>query len=113
MPHVRWEGSTNFRAEGCPAGSEKIYVTPYGDVFPCAIIQTGFGNLLDEPIEEIWKRMGAVASFDGRVKPCLVACDEEFINKHFEFIRRAPGQPHEPWAGACTGDTGPHEANPS
>jgi AdoMet-dependent heme synthase len=91
MPHVRWEGSTNFRAEGCPAGTEKIYVTPYGDVFPCAIIQSGFGNLLDEPIAEIWERVGRVQEFDGRAKQCLVACDARFIREHFEKIRQSPG----------------------
>jgi len=97
MPHVRWEGSTNFRSAGCPAGSEKIYVTPYGDVFPCAIIQASFGNLFSEPIAEIWERMGRVPEFDGRTKHCLVACEEDFIRTHFEKIRRAPGRPYEGW----------------
>ncbi len=31
---------------GCPAGMEKIYITPYGDVIPCPFIHIGFGNIL-------------------------------------------------------------------
>ncbi len=91
MPHVRWEGSSNFGAEGCPAGSEKLYVTPYGDVFPCACIQASFGNLIEEPAREIWRRMGRVGEFDGRRKECLVACDAKFIDEPFKAICKNPG----------------------
>ncbi|MBZ0271170.1 radical SAM protein [bacterium] len=90
MPGVRWEGSNNFAGEGCPAGSEKIYVTPYGDVFPCAVLQGSFGNLLHEPLADIWRRMGGVPEFADNDKPCLAACDADFSGR-FELLRRAPG----------------------
>jgi MoaA/NifB/PqqE/SkfB family radical SAM enzyme len=79
LPHVRWEGSSNWLREGCPAGTEKVYVTPYGDVFPCAVIHDSYGNLLEEPIADIHQRMGKVACFDGRRKPCLVAEAPEML----------------------------------
>ena len=92
-PHVRWEGSTNYLREGCPAGTEKLYVTPYGDVMPCATIQRTFGNMLAEPVREIWRRMGRVPWFDGRPKSCLVAQDERFVAEQMPAIQADPGLP--------------------
>ncbi len=93
LPHVRWEGSTNYLRQGCPAGTEKLYVTPYGEVMPCAVIQRSFGNLLREPVGEIWERMGRVRWFDGRHKPCLVAQDADFIAGELPRIQQRPGKP--------------------
>ncbi|HPQ68624.1 MAG TPA: radical SAM protein [bacterium] len=73
LPHVRWEGSSNWLREGCPAGTEKIYVTPYGDVFPCAVIHRSYGNVREQPLATIYERLGRTPCFDGRRKPCLVA----------------------------------------
>ena len=91
LPHVRWEGSTNYIRQGCPAGTEKLYVTPYGEVMPCATIQRSFGNMLSEPVADIWRRMGQVPWFNGHQKPCLVAQDAEFIEREMPRIQRRPG----------------------
>jgi len=93
QPHVRWEGSTNYLRKGCPAGAEKLYVTPYGEVMPCAVIQRTFGNLLTEPVAEIWARMGRVKWFDGCWKECLVAQDPDFIEREMPRIQGRPGAP--------------------
>jgi len=103
MPHVRWEGSSNFLREGCPAGTEKLYVTPYGDVFPCACIQASFGNMLEEPVAKIWRKMGRIKDFDGRTKPCLVSCDENFIRDRFAAIQKKPGSRAEEIFDAADG----------
>lgn len=79
LPHVRWEGSSNWGREGCPAGVEKIYITPYGEVFPCAVLQTTYGNLREESLAAIYRRLGAEPLFDGRHKPCLVAEAPELL----------------------------------
>jgi MoaA/NifB/PqqE/SkfB family radical SAM enzyme len=50
LPGVRWEGSSNYFKEGCPAGVEKIYITPYGDVMPCACIHASYGNVRNRPL---------------------------------------------------------------
>ena len=92
LPHVRWEGSSNYLRAGCPAGSEKLYLTPYGDVMPCATIQRSFGNALATPLPVIWRRMGRAGWFDGRVKPCLVAQDDDFIREQLPAIQQTPGQ---------------------
>lgn len=79
LPHVRWEGSSNWGRAGCPAGSEKIYISPYGDVFPCAVLQTSYGNLRQEPLAAIYRRLGEEPLFDGRCKPCLSAEAPELL----------------------------------
>ena len=56
-PHVRWEGGSNYLKEGCPAGVEKIYISPYGDVMPCNFTHISFGNVAEEPLSVIWERM--------------------------------------------------------
>ena len=81
LPHVRWEGSSNWLREGCPAGVEKIYVTPYGDVFPCAVIQQSFGNLRERPLAEIYQDLGNVPFYRTCNKPCLVAEQDLHANR--------------------------------
>jgi MoaA/NifB/PqqE/SkfB family radical SAM enzyme len=52
-PHLH----TDHDFMGCPAAIRKVYVTPYGDVIPCPFIHVSYGNVLDEPLSEIRKRM--------------------------------------------------------
>ncbi len=75
-PFVRWQGSSGFLGEGCPAGGEKIYITPYGDVFPCACIHASFGNVRDRSVREIYEEMRRTPIFrKGTHRLCLVAED--------------------------------------
>lgn len=78
LPHVRWEGGSNYLEEGCPAGVEKIYISPYGDVMPCNFAHISFGNVAEEPLPIIWKRMIETEPFDRIHDRCLVGADEAF-----------------------------------
>jgi len=91
--HVRWEGSSNYGREGCPAGHEKFYLTPYGDVFPCAVLQCSFGNVRELPLSVIYRRTIEVPYFDGRYKECLAAIDSDFIARHLHGMNLDPGRP--------------------
>lgn len=51
---------SSYKKGKCPAGSEKIYISPYGDVYPCPFIQQPFGNLRDYSLKKILKNMQAV-----------------------------------------------------
>lgn len=42
--------------KGCIAGRGMFYVKWYGDVWPCAFLQTSVGNVLEKPALEIWRR---------------------------------------------------------
>jgi len=40
---------------GCIAGTGMFYVKWYGDVWPCAFLQTSIGNIIKEPALKIWR----------------------------------------------------------
>jgi hypothetical protein len=89
VPHVRWEGGSNYLDEGCPAGIEKIYVTATGEVAPCPRAHVSFGNVRELPLARIWKRMLGEEAF-GRVQPgCPAGDDPEFIRSYLEPIRES------------------------
>jgi MoaA/NifB/PqqE/SkfB family radical SAM enzyme len=71
-PRARHHNLYNFRGRsGCPAGIEKIYITAYGDVTPCDLIHDPFGNVLEEPLETIWKRMCKDRRFAQKTTECV------------------------------------------
>ena len=86
LPHLRWEGHSNYRKEGCPAGIEKLYISPYGDVMPCPFIHIGYGNLREESLASIWKRMLASSSFNAIRPGCPISEDPAFGEKFLKPI---------------------------
>jgi MoaA/NifB/PqqE/SkfB family radical SAM enzyme len=66
---------------GCPAGVEKVYITPYGDVIPCPFIHVSFGNVRETPLTAIVQRMREVPRFGKYQDICVAAEDEEFQQK--------------------------------
>ncbi len=66
----------------CPAGRKKIYILPDGQVTPCTFIHISFGNLLEEPIEEVMGRIWSTGEFMRRPDICLVGESAEW-NKEF------------------------------
>ena len=56
--HVRADTIINWRGgSGCPAGIERIYITPYGDVYTCPHVPKSYGNVREEPLKDIYKRI--------------------------------------------------------
>ncbi len=92
-PHVRWEGSSNYFREGCPAGLEKIYISPYGDVMPCNFIHLSFGNLQNLPLAMIWEKILSDPTFNRIHKRCLVAENAEFRREYLTPISKSPVHP--------------------
>lgn len=84
---ARNDKSDNYLEYGCPAGVEKICITQYGDVIPCACVPISFGNVLEEPIEEIWNRMSSFPEFGNRSDVCNVSLNKDFIKKYLEPIK--------------------------
>ena len=52
------EGPCKF---GCGAGLLHSYISSTGDVWPCDFVPLSFGNVLAEPLQEVYKRMLNVA----------------------------------------------------
>ncbi|MBI5525488.1 MAG: DegT/DnrJ/EryC1/StrS family aminotransferase [Deltaproteobacteria bacterium] len=93
LPHVRWDGQTNYLHEGCAAGIEKISISAYGDVLPCGLIHVTFGNLKDEPLEAIWRRMISVPEFSRIHERCITSSDHEFIERYIKRINEEKVRP--------------------
>lgn len=84
---TRNDKSDNYVKYGCPAGVEKIFITVYGDVMPCACIPISFGNVLNEPIEMIWGKMQKIPEFNDRSKVCNASLNKDFIKKFLEPLK--------------------------
>jgi MoaA/NifB/PqqE/SkfB family radical SAM enzyme len=44
---------------GCGAGTQHLFVDPFGNVCPCDFTPLGFGNVAREPLASVWARMNA------------------------------------------------------
>ena len=73
----------------CTAAVTKVNVMPDGSVTPCVFVPMGYGNVRQERLGAIWKRM---AEFDSMWKPAgqCPMCDEAFREKILESCRLFP-----------------------
>jgi len=70
-----------YLKKGCSAGTEKLYISAYGDVTPCPLIPMKFGNIRKESLATVLKRMRKNSYFNQIHPRCLSASDKELINK--------------------------------
>jgi MoaA/NifB/PqqE/SkfB family radical SAM enzyme len=77
-PRSSTDHEVGRNAIGCPAGMEKVYITPYGEVIPCPFIHVSFGNVKETPLPAIIQRMRTVPYFSEYQKICLAAEDPRF-----------------------------------
>ncbi len=77
----------NYFGTGCPAGKEKILITAYGDVMPCAMIQMSFGNLKKESLKEVLKKMQNDKCFGKYKGMCLPSSNKEFMSEYLTKIQ--------------------------
>lgn len=57
QPFVTTDTETCYQKNKCPAGKEKVYISPYGDLYPCPFIQQKAGNLLESDFQKLWRSM--------------------------------------------------------
>jgi MoaA/NifB/PqqE/SkfB family radical SAM enzyme len=82
IPHVIRDTDEAYMKSGCPAGSEEFYVTCYGDVIPCPLIQISFGNVRERSLKETWEKMDSFEGFKKGHVGCLSG-ENEFFIKNF------------------------------
>jgi MoaA/NifB/PqqE/SkfB family radical SAM enzyme len=73
-----------IRKMGCFAGRKWLHVTPEGNVLPCACMPKSYGNINDQPLASIWKKIYKDPVFTSG--PCLMR-DSEFRKIHLELDR--------------------------
>ena len=59
-----------FDGGGCFGGFAQFYMTCYGDINPCDFNPVTFGNVLEEPLETIWRRMVSHPEFGPHRHSC-------------------------------------------
>lgn len=63
----------------CSAGSLSFFLDPYGDIYPCIIMDHKLGNVRESPLEEIWKSREAMEARrrirSGLCPKCWVECE--------------------------------------
>ncbi len=74
---VRWDGCSSYFPARCLAARERIYLDPVGNIFPCDFIHTPFGNIKEEPLEAIWKRMLKSLPYTRSHPRCISAFPED------------------------------------
>lgn len=79
-PNVRRDFETNYFIRGCGAATEKLYFTPFGDVFPCPYMHISFGNAREMRVTDIRANMFSIKELKKYHPKCLVAEDKAFIN---------------------------------
>ena len=85
-PMTSTDHEVGRNALGCPAGMEKIYITPYGEVTPCPFIHISFGNVREQPLREIINNMREIKEFSEYQNICIAAEDRLFHKNVFSKI---------------------------
>ncbi len=82
-PYIRsdWTINLSLKRE-CPGGREKICISPYGDVMGCGMNFISHGNVREEPLEKIWRRMAEWPPFKKRSKECLISVDQDYLENY-------------------------------
>lgn len=81
--HVIRDTEESYTRSHCPAGSEEFYLTCYGDIIPCPLIQISFGNIRERRVEDIWNEMMDFNGFKiGSSPGCLAGENRDFISNY-------------------------------
>lgn len=90
-PAVRSDWTINFSMrQECPGGREKLSISCYGDVTGCGMNYVSFGNIREEPLEKIWRRMGNFPDFKRRSCDCLIGADPDYIERYIKPLAGMP-----------------------
>lgn len=80
--YVRNDTSFNFSGKReCPGGKERIYITAYGDVLTCPLVQVSYGNVLEEPLKKILDRMDSMPFIKEYSRLCKHCFDVDYYDK--------------------------------
>lgn len=82
------EMSSYFRS-ACRSGLEKLHITAYGDVMPCTFIPISFGNILEEGLSVIRKRIFKFPFIVMHNEMCIPSTNREYLHFYQEKISSA------------------------
>lgn len=92
--HVRSDNSFNFTGKmGCPGGTERIHITAYGDVMTCPLVHVSYGNVLEEPLKDIFNRMNNMPFIKKYSRLCKQSFDKDYYEKICKPAEETPNPP--------------------
>jgi MoaA/NifB/PqqE/SkfB family radical SAM enzyme len=100
--HLRADFDVNLNLEiGCPAGFEKIHITPYGEVTGCSMNPVSFGTIREQPLEAIVEKMREFYHFAKRSPHCLVSIDGTYIDDYMNYAMNFESIPYRVEDNPC------------
>ena len=78
-------GRTFSKYIGCLAAGFQLHVTAHGEVTPCDFTPLSFGNLRDEPLADIWRRMTTHREYCRHSQSCRMQ-DRAFRARYVDAI---------------------------
>ncbi|MCQ1534352.1 radical SAM protein [Methanosarcina sp. KYL-1] len=78
---------------GCFAGKRWMHVASDGEVMPCAYTPLSFGNICEEPLETIWKRMGKHSAYKKDAAYCMMR-NPDFRQEYIHTIPQGAKIPY-------------------
>ena len=81
---IRRDFDSNFVIRGCPAGTERFVILPNGEVLVCTKIHVSFGNIREDSMLTIRKRIMKYKIFRETLPYCLCAESSEFISQYMK-----------------------------
>ena len=73
------------RKVGCFGANSQFHMTAYGSINPCDFTPIGFGNIREEKLADIWKRMTSHVDFNKVSIPCRMQ-NTNFRDKYFKHL---------------------------
>jgi MoaA/NifB/PqqE/SkfB family radical SAM enzyme len=71
---------------GCFGAYSEFYMTAYGDINPCDFNPVSFGNVLEEPLEAIWRRLATHPEYAPHRHSCRMQ-SQRYRAKYVDPIR--------------------------
>lgn len=81
-PFIKRDFDANYGKKGCPAGTERICLTPSGEVMPCTKIHVSFGNIRKDSLVTIRERILKHSIFNETPPICVAAESRSLIKNH-------------------------------
>ncbi|KKM72660.1 hypothetical protein LCGC14_1418330, partial [marine sediment metagenome] len=70
---------------GCLAGNIQYYISAYGDVAPCDFTPLSFGNIRNQTLREIWRKIVRHPAYNHRATFCRMQ-NPKFRNLYIDPI---------------------------
>jgi len=90
---VRRDLDANYLTYGCGALKEMIYISPYGEVMPCAFIHASLGNIKYDSLADCLKKGLRVPHFTRYHPVCPPMEDIDFIRQYIFKISASKDLP--------------------